>query len=155
MTKKASNTALQRTQLDKRFAPLRKANLAAPTSGWIRSIRTALGMTATQLAKRMGVTPQTIQDYENAEEAGTITFATLKKIAEVLECEAHTLLIPRESLEAIIQKQALKAATKTVNHADTQMKLEAQGTGKDFKKKQIKELAEEMARNMSRELWEE
>ncbi len=155
MTKKGSNIALQRTQLDKRLAPLRKANLAAPTSGWIRSIRTALGMSATQLAKRMGVTPQTIKDYEDAEEAGTITVATLKKIAEVLECEPHVLLLPRESLEDIIHKQALKAATKIVNHADTQMKLEAQGTGKGFKKKQIQELAEEIARNMSRELWEE
>lgn len=155
MTKKGSNTALQRTQLDKRLATLRKANLSAPASGWIRTIRTALGMSATQLAKRLEVTPQTVKDYEDAEEAGTISVATLKKIAEALGCEPHILLVPRESLKEMIQKQARKAATKIVNQADTQMKLEAHGTGKSFKKKQIQELAEEIARNMSRELWED
>ncbi len=155
MTKKPSNQRLKRTQLDKRFAPLRRTNLASPKSGWIRTIRTALGMTATQLAKRVGVTPQSIQDYEEAEEAGTISIATLKKIAVALDCEPHVVLVPRESLEVIIKKQALKSATKIVNHADTQMKLEAQGTGKDFKRRQIQELAEEIAKEMSRELWEE
>lgn len=155
MIHKGSNLSLQRTQLDKRLTPLRKANLTTPASGWIRTIRTALGMSATQLAKRMGVTPQTIKDYEDAEEAGTITVATLKKVAEAMKCEPYVILLPRESLKAIIQKQALKVATKIVDHADTQMKLEAQGTGKGFKKKQINELAEEIARNLSRELWEE
>ncbi len=154
MTKKAPNLKLQRTQLDNRLLPLRKANLVAPPSGWIRTIRKALGMSATHLAKRMGVTPQTIKYYEDAEEAGTITIATLKKIADTLGCETHVLLVPRNSLEEIIQKQALKAAAKIVGHVDTQMKLEAQGTGKGFKKKQIKELAEEIAKNLSRELWE-
>ncbi len=155
MTKKPSNQRLQRSQLDKRFAPLRRAILASPKSGWIRTIRTALGMSATQLAKRVGVTPQSIQDYEEAEEAGTISVATLKKIATALECESHVVLIPRESLEAIIKRQALKSATKVVSHADAQMKLEAQGTGKGFKKNQIQELAGEIAKEMSRELWEE
>ena len=155
MTKRTSNQRLQRFQLDKRFAPLRRANLASPKSGWIRTIRTVLGMTATQLAKRVGVTPQSIQAYEGAEEAGSISIATLKKIATALECELHVVPVPRESLEAIIKKQALKAATKIVSHADTQIKLEAQGTGKSFKRKQIQELAEEIAKEMSRELWEE
>ena len=48
-------------------------------------------MSATQLAKGLGVTPQMIKDYEDAEEAGTISVATLKKIAEVLGCEPHFL----------------------------------------------------------------
>jgi predicted DNA-binding mobile mystery protein A len=155
MTKKPSNQRLQRSQLDKRFTPLRRANLASPNSGWIRTIRTALGMTATQLARRVGVTPQSIKDYEEAEEAGTITVATLKKIAAALECEPHVILLPRDSLATIIKKQALKSATKIVGHADTQMELEAQGTGKRFKKQQIQELAEEIEKEMSRELWEE
>ena len=81
--------------------------------------------------------------------------ATLKKIAAALECEPYVVLVPREPLEAIVKKQALKSATKIVSHADTQMKLEAQGTGKGFKKQQIQELAEEIAKEMSRELWEE
>lgn len=155
MPKHTSNQRLQRAQLDKRLASLRKAKPTAPPSGWIRTIRTALGMSATQLAKRVGVTPQSIQDYENAEAAGTITIATLNKIAEALNCEPLVVLVPRESLEATVKKQALKSATKIVNHADTQMKLEAQGTGKGFKKAQIKELADEIEKNMGRELWEE
>lgn len=155
MAKKTGNHRLLRSQLDKRLAPLRRANLSSPKSGWIRTIRTSLGMTATQLAKRVGVTPQSIKDYEEAEESGTISVATLKKIAAALECEPHVVLVPRESLEAIVKKQALKSATKIVSHADTQMKLEAQGTGKGFKKQQIQELAEEIAKEMSRELWEE
>ncbi len=146
---------LHRNQLDERFGQIRKLNLTPPTSGWIRTIRASLGMTATQLAKRLNVTPQTVKDYEDAEEAGTISVATLKKVAEALKCESYVLLVPRESLEEIIKTQALKVATAVVGHADTQMKLEAQGTKKKFKNRQIKELAEELAREMSRELWEE
>ena len=71
MSKKNSNITLQRAQIDKRLKSVRKLDLAQPTSGWIRCIRTSLGMSATQLAKRLNVTPQTIKDYENADEAGT------------------------------------------------------------------------------------
>jgi len=155
MSKNSSNKALQRTQIDKRLKQLRKLNLTQPSSGWIRAIRTSLGMSATQLAKRLNVTPQTVKDYENAEEAGTISVATLKKVANAMECDPQVLLVPRDSLETIVKNQALKAAKKIVGHADIQMNLEAQGTAKDFKQKQIKEMAEEIARDMSKELWEE
>lgn len=155
MRKKSSNMALQRAQIDKRLKPLRKLNRVQPTAGWIRTIRISLGMRATQLAKRLGVTPQTIKDYENSEEAGTITVATLKKVAKALECDLQIFLVPQNSLEAIVRNQALKAAKKIIGHVDLQMKFEAQGSGKHFKQKQIKELAEEIARELGKELWEE
>ena len=59
MTKRLS--VIQLRQLEERLEKLREiAALDLPTEGWIRTLRQALGMTAEQLAARVGVTRQAV-----------------------------------------------------------------------------------------------
>jgi len=61
---------LARKQLDRRLSPLRDLKLVAPPLGWMRAIREALGMSARQLAARMGASPSRVPAIENAEVSG-------------------------------------------------------------------------------------
>ena len=53
-----------------------------PGVGWIASIRQALGMSKTQLAKRIGVTPPSVFELESNEVREAITLNSLHKAAE-------------------------------------------------------------------------
>ena len=59
------------------------------TPSLIRSIRERNGITLSQLAKKVGKTPSYISDIERGNRRGT--YATIAKIAEVLEEDAEKL----------------------------------------------------------------
>ena len=65
-------TETARRHLDRRFREAGdvRRHLAVPVRGWIKAIRESLGMTASQLAMRMGVSQSTLSDMEKAEERG-------------------------------------------------------------------------------------
>ncbi len=61
------HAAMARTSLDRRTILLRDtATLAPPPGGWIRSVREALGMSATQFAQRLGGARQTALEQEQS-----------------------------------------------------------------------------------------
>lgn len=124
-----------------------------PSEGWIRVIRTALGMSVRQLAERIGVTQQSASRLETNEADDSITLKSLRKAAEAMDCKLVYALVPNEgSLERIIEKQALKKAKAIVDPVDHTMQLEAQGVGDSESK--IKQLAEEMAKELNSKLWD-
>jgi hypothetical protein len=50
---------------------------------------------------------------EQAEAAGSIRLSQLRQLAGALNCELHYVILPRESLEKMVRRQArLKAAEK-------------------------------------------
>jgi len=119
-----------RQRLDARLGLLNgeRKRLLVPPKGWIRAIRDALGMSGVQLAKRLKVSPQTIEAMEKSEAAGTIQLNTLKRAAEALDCTLVYALIPKTSLENTVRnraRQIAKAALARVSHT---MKLEDQDT---------------------------
>ncbi len=67
-----------------------------PAEGWLRRIREAQGLSRRQIAEQLGVSVPAIQDYERSEAAGRITLTTLRKYAEVLDCEVVVNLVPKE-----------------------------------------------------------
>ncbi len=116
-----------REQLDKtlkQFVHLAAAN--RPIKGWIRAIRTALGMNMQQLADRIGVHKSRIPRIEQDEVAGNLTIKTLQKAAEGLDCVFLYGFVPRESLENTVHQQAYLKATKDFNKLMHTMDLEAQ-----------------------------
>jgi predicted DNA-binding mobile mystery protein A len=122
--------ALNTRQLDARMrANARLREVAAPKDGWIKAIRTALSMTATQLARRMNMKPQSVLDLEKREVAGTITLATLEKAARALECELKIVFVPRTSLDEMLRDQAMMKAVDERNRVAHSMHLEAQDQG--------------------------
>jgi predicted DNA-binding mobile mystery protein A len=88
-------------QVDEGLAVWRKANLPRrPPQGWIKTIRMALGMTSGVLAQRVGdVSDSAIRKLELAEAEDAITLASLRRVAEALDCELQYALIPRLALK--------------------------------------------------------
>ena len=65
--------------MDSVLTKLRKARPPShPASGWVKTIRTTLGMSASALARKLGVTPGSIAKLEKAEAEEKITMATLR-----------------------------------------------------------------------------
>lgn len=122
--------ALQRKQLDARLRPRDVARLIEPPKqGWIRTIRTALGMTAAQLGRRLGTSPQAALDLERSEAADKISLATLRKAARALDCDLVVAMVPKTSLENTVQRQAQLKASRDTNRVVHTMRLEAQDEG--------------------------
>jgi predicted DNA-binding mobile mystery protein A len=122
--------ALAQKQLD---ATLRQAaaiaSLETPRSGWIKSIRQALGMTAAQLAKRLRTSPQSVLALEKREVAGSITLATLEKAARALDCQMRVVFIPNRGIEESVTRRAMERARDERNQIVHTMGLEGQAKG--------------------------
>ena len=106
--------------------------ITTPRGGWIKSIRTALGMTAAQLAKRAQIKPQSVLDLERREDAGTITVATLQKAARALNCEVKIVFLPQLSFDEMLRNQAMMKARDERNRVVHSMHLEAQDDGLQY-----------------------
>lgn len=124
--------ALQRSQLDARLnsrTPL--GQIVTPPRGWIHTIRTALGMSQSQLARRVGVSREAVSKWEAREPLGNITVSTLRQAAEALECDLFMAFIPREGLQRTVEHQAARRATGERNRIVHTMRLENQDAGVD------------------------
>lgn len=105
--KKARLAAQSRSHLDKRFEEMGPiVRYDAPIRGWIRAVREALGMTTMQLANRLGVKQPSVAAMEKSEAKGTIELATLRRVAEALDCTLVYALVPNKTLEASVRDRA-------------------------------------------------
>ena len=142
---------IQLRTLDKHLAQIRVPEV--PSNGWIRAIRSSLGMSMEQLAARMGIAKQSVARLENNESGDSITLKSLRKAAEGLNCQLVYALVPnKDGLQGIVEKQALLKAKDIVSAVDHTMQLEAQGVGNLQAK--IVELAEDLAKNPNSKLWD-
>ena len=113
MATSRSMRQLSRQRLDERARALRElpaALKASPRGGWIRAVREALGMPRHLLGQRLGVGEKRVQQMELGEARGSITVASLARAATALDCELIVALVPREPLEARVQKRRLQLA---------------------------------------------
>jgi predicted DNA-binding mobile mystery protein A len=117
-----------RLTLDNRLAALKpEEQFKAPSRGWIRALRDALGMSSAQLGKRLGKVSQSVDDWEKAEANGSISLKTLRQAAEALECSLVYALVPKTSLDDAFYSRARKIAKRALSRVAHTMKLEAQG----------------------------
>lgn len=147
---------LQLRQLDDALARVRACDVPArPSAGWARAIREALGMAASHLAARLGVTTSTVTRLEASEAADTITLAALRRLAAALGCELHYALVPTQSLSATLEARALAVARERMAAVTHSMVLEAQGTSMNAVELQTRALADELLRGSRLALWRE
>lgn len=86
-----------------------------PPTGWIKAIRTAIGMSMKQLGNKLNVTKQAVMDMERREKDGSITIKSLREIARVMDMQLVYGFVPNDgSLEALIEKRATELATQIV-----------------------------------------
>lgn len=148
--------SLQLQQLNNKmleFAKLKQ--VAFPPTGWIKAIRTAIGMSMQQLGNKLSISKQGILDIEKREKEGSITIKSLKEIGRALDMQLVYGFVPNDgSLDALIEKRATELATKIVLRTSDTMKLEDQANSKERIEKAIKERTEEMINEMPKILWD-
>jgi transcriptional regulator with XRE-family HTH domain len=71
-------------------------------------------MSEFELAARMGVTQQRVNQIQRAEVARSVQLATLRRAAKALNCELVYYLAPKEPLEDMVWRQALVKAFEEV-----------------------------------------
>ena len=124
-----------------------------PRIGWIASIRQALGMSKTQLAKRVNIARQSLDDLESNELKETITLASMRNVANALGCELRYVLVPRKPLEKMIAEQALQKASKKLSRVNQSQALEASAIEKEALSRAIIDLAKEIEIKRPANLW--
>lgn len=122
---------LRTRQLDRELGPYRAAAGASrPAKGWLRAIRQAAGMSSRALAERMGSSRQLIAQQEKAEAEERITLASLRRMADALDCDLVYAVVPRAgSLQSSARKREQAQARANVLRAEHTMALEDQAAG--------------------------
>lgn len=145
---------LRLRQLDATLNRWRSADLPPrPPSGWIKAIREGLGMAATHLAARLGVTTSTVTRLERSEADDTISLSTLRRAAEALDCELHYALVPRQSLAQMLETRANTLARQQMASISHTMALEAQSTSQEALEAQTRAIVEALRQGSPRKLW--
>ena len=130
MPQTARHRRLEIERLDKHLRSLEGAEdvlRARPSGGWIATIRKALGMSAAQLAERLGVSRAAVYKLEQRETGRNVTLKQLDKAADALGCEVLYALVPRSSLEQTIRDRARTKAERQLRAVNVSMGLEAEG----------------------------
>lgn len=129
--------------------------IAMPTTGWIKAIRTTLGMSMQQLGNRLNISKQAVLDIERREKDGSITIKALKEVARVMDMQLVYGFVPNEgSLNALIEKRATELATQIVMRTAHSMQLENQANSKKRIQTAIKERAKTIIDEMPKILWD-
>ena len=148
--------ALARRQLDKKLATLKnKEAFVRPRRGWIKSIREALGMTAAQLGRRLGVSQPRVTAIEKAEVEGALTLESLEKAAHALDCQLVYALVPRESLNGLLRHRAERKARAMIKATGHSMALEAQAVDQETQAEQFEELVRHLLDKAGSEMWDD
>ena len=113
-----------RRSYQKKFDAFNKVIIEKPPQGWLKTIREFLGMTTTQLAKKINVAQPRVINLEKNEKNTKIS--TMERIADALNCDFVYAFIPRENIDNIIYNQAKKKALKILSKVHTNMRLENQ-----------------------------
>ncbi len=133
---KARLAAVSRAHLDERLKQFEAVSgYTAPVRGWIKAIREAVGMTTGQLARRLGVKQPSVVAIEQSEARESIELATLRRVAEALDCTLVYAFVPKKPLETIVRERARMFARRRRAPVEHSMLLEDQAvTGKDVEK---------------------
>lgn len=150
-----------REQLDKKLAFLK--DLAAsglPPQGWIKAIREALGMSASQLGKRAGIDQSRISRLENAEKNGDLKLSSLQKIAKALNMKLVYGFVPyvpygtEDTLETMVRDQAKRVALRRIETLKGTMRLEKQALSAEEQTKALNDMIEKILVDPPKDFWD-
>ena len=144
---------IARRQLDERLTAVRQTSglFERPRSGWIATVRRALGMPQAHLAQQLEVSRQAISQLEKREADGSITLGALEQAAEALGGRVIYAVVPDRPLQETLSRRAMQLASRITGSVRHTMRLEDQDPGSDLDRR-TRELAEALIENPSR-LW--
>lgn len=128
-----------------------------PRLGWIKTLREILGMSAEQLADRLGVMRGRISQLEHAEVQDAVTLRSMKEAADAMGCEFVYAIVPKgtTSLEGIIKTRVEYVAAERMAAVAHSMSLEDQGVNESQLKFQKEELVKNIAEHLNKQLWKD
>jgi predicted DNA-binding mobile mystery protein A len=130
-------------------------NLVPPPTGWIKTIRLALGMSARQLGDKLHITRQGVQEMEKREKDGAITIQSLREVARALDMNFVYGFVPKDgTFEALIDRKARELATRIVLRTSQSMQLEDQENSPQRIQKAIEERTEAIKKEIPKTLWD-
>jgi len=151
---KSGRNMVARRHLDARLnkqTPVEK--LTRPPRGWVKAIREALGMSTSQLARRMDISQPSVVMLEQSEAMGTIKLETLQRAAAALNCQLIYALVPNAPLETMVKERARLVAKKHLGMVEHTMRLEDQGVeDRTARNQQLDDTASQIP---PRTLWDE
>jgi predicted DNA-binding mobile mystery protein A len=110
-------------------------------------------MSAAAFARRLGMTSAGAHKLESAEASDAITLASLRKLAEALDCELQYALVPRTSLGQYMKKRAETVARERLRPIAHSMALEDQAVQGTLTKLQLELTTQKLLDGSRRELW--
>jgi predicted DNA-binding mobile mystery protein A len=123
--------------------------------GWIRSSRTAIGMTLKQLASRLGFSVPAAKNFEMREVDEAITLASLRKIANAMEMDLVYYFKPKQdSLDDLLQIRAELKAKELMGRSNQAMILENQEADNKNKSREYDRLITEIRNQKLSSLWD-
>ena len=127
--------------------------LYVPKEGWVRTVRTALGMTGPQLAKRLGVSKARVSRIEKDEMTGSLTLKTMQATAEAMGCKFVYAIVPEKDVESIVNEKVFQRAIHDVSEAYKQMALEDQSLSTEKLKDEVQRVVKKIERNNISYIW--
>lgn len=148
--------SLQRQQLNDKVRHFESSKkIVVPPTGWIKAIRSALGMTLQQLGNRLNISKQGVLDIENREKEGAITIKALREVAKAMDMQLIYGFVPNDgSLDALIERRAREVAIQIVQRTAHSMQLEDQANSKKRIEAAINERTEELKKELPKMLWD-
>ncbi|QUN06923.1 mobile mystery protein A [Shewanella yunxiaonensis] len=126
-----------------------------PKAGWIRTIRSVLGMSGAQLGHRLGLSRNQVSILERKEAEGTITLRQLSELADGLNAEVVYMVIPKQPIDEFIENRAYELALSRMRQINQTMYLESQALNEEQQNRLIIELATQLKQQGGRALWKE
>lgn len=147
---------LQIEQLENKLSGFSAAQkVVVPPTGWLKAVRVSLGMSLQQLADKLSITKQSVQEIELREKEGTITLKSLRETANALDMQLVYGFVPKDgSIEKLIDRKAKELATRIVSRTSNTMKLEDQENTQQRLKKAIEERTAEIKNELPKMLWD-
>lgn len=141
---------LQVRALDSKLATFHMEKLVPRGQSLIRVFRTALGMTATQLAARLGISQPRVIKMEQNER--NLKLSTMENIASAMSCRFVYAFVPEKSIEQTVKLQAEKKAKKMLSDTNQNMALENQLAPAE---EIFSDLVEDLISNHVSKIWDE
>ena len=129
------------------------AGVQTPSEGWLCTMRKALGMSGSQLARRMDITRGAISNFEKAEREGGVTLKTLQHLASAMNCRLVYAFVPEDDIDAVLMRRARKRANALVKEAGIHMELEDQALTLEKFEQEIDRVTKELLEKRKSELW--
>ena len=108
-----------------------------------------------QLANKLSITKQSVQEIETREREGSITLKSLRETARALDMELVYGFVPKDgSLDKYIESKARVMAEKVVSRTSNTMKLEGQENTRQRIKKAVEERTERIKQELPKALWD-